>query len=282
MSNSYEMINRAHNVLNEAPAEKCELEKQYFNGIDLTAIKDSGIKNHLSAYVSALHDIDIAGLKTAYHVAAIKPLLESNTSGLQTDFVKFCRNTLNVGKAQAYNMLLAGNMVVMLYDENGKNPIYTDVFTYELCEHDYKAIKKRKCFGQTQLVYLGRLTKKYELTIDSICELIEKGAIIPSMSVKAISKYIEGTFIQTKADESKPIDEKPTDEKPTDEKPTDEKPTDEKPTDEKPTDENTIIYSSADIETVKALLSEVVEKLTDDGYKLTLDKLNKAIEILEK
>ena len=271
MSNSYEMMNRAHNVLNGAPAEKCEMEKQFFNGIDLTAIKDTGIKTHLTAYVSALHDIDVAGLKTAYHAAAIKPLLESNTSGLQTDYVKFCRNTLNVGKAQAYNLLLAGNMVVMIYDEKGKNPIYTDVFTYELCNHDYKAIKKRKCFGQTQLVYLGRLSKKYDLSIDTIVELIDKGALIPSMSVKAIDKYISGSFIT----------EKPTDEKPTDEKPIDEKPTDEKPNDEKPNDD-TVTFNKADIETVKEILSEVAEKLTDDGYKITLDKLNKAIEIISK
>ena len=263
MNNSYEMISKAHSVLSDAPTEKCEVEKQYFNGINLDAVKDTGIRNHLSAYADALHDIDVAGLKTAYHAACIKPLLEGNTSGLQTDFVKFCKSTLNVGKAQAYNLLLAGNLTVMLYDEKGKNPIYTDVFTYELCKHDYKTIKRRKSFGQTQLVYLGRLSKKYDLSIDTIVELIDKGALIPSMSVKAIDKYISGSFIT-------------------------EKPADEKPADEKPTDE-TITFNKTDIETVKALLAEVADKLaevadklTNDGYKFTLDKLNGAIAILSK
>lgn len=180
----------------------------------LEAIKNTAIRNHIeSAYTAAL-EIDKSGLKVAYHVACIKPLLEGNTDGLPTDFVKFAEQKLGLKKAQAYNMLMVGNDVEMVYDENGKNPIYIDSFTQGLIEERYdlktqwkdyyKALKKAKTLGTTQLLTIRRMQTKYNFEDVDIQLLMDKGIINAGLTIKALETAIRSQFnaIETKADET--------------------------------------------------------------------------------
>ena len=297
MSNNYEMMNRAHNVLDNYGSEKSDFESMVSIGINPDDIKDTGIKNHLTAYADAIHEMDIAGLKTAYHVSCIKDLLESNTSGLETDYVKFCNKTLHVKKAQAYNMLLAGKMVVMLYNPKTENEraeiikynndekvisekerrkpklkkvpdrqkIYVDIITYNLIQTKYgeddkqkvyDECKKRKLFGQTQLVILGRLSKKYDLSIDVLSELLDSGKILPSMSVKAINTYIDGSYTAVTTNDSNDSNDS--------------------------NDKAQLVFDRDEIEKVKDIVSDMIENMNEikpDEMKIGLKQI---MDILTK
>ena len=197
--------------------------KYNLSAIEKTAatVQSSAIKNHVDGVLNAVRTIERSGLQVAYHVAAIKPLLEGNTDGLTTDFVEFCKTAFGVEKAQAYNLLAAGSMVAMVSDEKGKSTIYVDMFHQQAAYNKYvgeggtcedyaayfKALKKGGTFGSTQLTSICRAMSakdRVKPEIDDIIKLIDEKAIYSDMTVKELETVFRKEFpklIESKGEE---------------------------------------------------------------------------------
>lgn len=190
----------------------------------LASIKDIAIKKHIESALTATREIDKSALKVAYHVAATKPLLEGNTSGLPTKFEDFCSKIIGVKKAQAYNLLAIGTHVSTVTSTDGKKTVYVDDFTmtnlmkkYDLAtQYDeyYAAIKKAKSLGSTQILTILQLQNSIDFHDDDVCEMLESGKINAGMTIKALKDAIKGAFnaIESKSKEETTTEETTTEE----------------------------------------------------------------------
>lgn len=180
----------------------------------LASIKDIAIKKHIESALVATREIDHSALKVAYHVAATKPLLEGNTSGLPTKFEDFCSKIIGVKKAQAYNLLAIGSHVSTVTSTDGKKTVYIDDFTmsnimkkFDLAtQYDeyYAAIKKAKSLGSTQILTILQLQAKLDFNDEDISGMLETGKINAGMTIKSLKDAIKGAFnaIETTAEET--------------------------------------------------------------------------------
>ena len=180
----------------------------------LASISSAAIKNHVLAACDATREIDHSALKIAYHVAAIKPLLEGNTDGLPTKFTDFATKYLGVKKAQAYNILAVGGQVACVRSADGKKVVYIDEYTLGLIAEKYdpaqdwdayfNAVKKAKSLGSTQILTICQLQTKLNFDDTDVQGMLQDGSLRANMTIKEFTAAIKGKFnaIETTAEES--------------------------------------------------------------------------------
>lgn len=180
----------------------------------LASISSAAIKNHVLAACDATREIDHSALKIAYHVAAIKPLLEGNTDGLPTKFTDFASKYLGVKKAQAYNILAVGGQVARVSSSDGKKVVYIDEYTLALTAEKYdpaqdwdayfNAVKKAKSLGSTQILTICQLQTKLNFDDTDVQGMLQDGSLRANMTIKEFTAAIKGKFnaIETTAEES--------------------------------------------------------------------------------
>ena len=170
---------------------------------NVNAIEDANIRANAVEVANILHSIDNYAVGIAYH------LHEINTKVKGKEFEKFCAKYFGIKKAQAFNYSTAGKYVTRIFDESGKKSIYIDNFTLALIQKSakvknadgtmnwteyYKAVKKAKGFGMTQILNISACIAKTTLEFDDVVNLIEMGTLSPALSVKRITEYLMGTF----------------------------------------------------------------------------------------
>ena len=180
----------------------------------LASISSAAIKNHVLAACDATREIDHSALKIAYHVAAIKPLLEGNTDGLPTKFTDFATKYLGVKKAQAYNILAVGGQVARVSSSDNKKVVYIDEYTLGLVAEKFdpakdwdayfNAVKKAKSLGSTQILTICQLQAKLNFDDVDVQMMLQDGSLRANMTIKEFTAAIKGKFnaIETTAEES--------------------------------------------------------------------------------
>ena len=246
------------------------LEITMFENSKLSTIKNAEIANHIEKAKESIYALDRQALEAAYHVACIKPLLKGQDE-LPQDFAEFMEYAFSVKRAQAFNILAIGEDVEKVTDPETNTDYFIDTYTLnsilKSCERDengavkdWKAyldkVKRTRTLGKTQILTIHRAMSTRAIDTDDIVTLIDKGAILPTMTISALDALLKGKF---NALETKPKTNSKTNSKTPDNKTPDNKTPDNK------TDERT--YLEIPTATLKAAYP-VIARFAEESKEL--------------